>query len=227
MNVANFKKLVAGYVNRDAASFVVNGVDLLLEAINQAKLAAQREHDFFVMRSYGFIQTSQAGADFTTSVYPTPTITTALNVKRIRRVFTYATSGSVYIKNARYRLLSEEDWDQQLPVIDTTNLNIYSDTRLMVYLSGTNLYITNTSTLSWVYLTIFKILPDYVDADVGDFFTINGRDWLLLKSIQMLNFYLKEDQRVGISNSALQDRWNSLLTLDNSYNNYDGANALD
>ena len=62
MNFGEFKAMVAGYINRDQSLFVVGSVDLLADAINTAKMAAQRRYNFNQLKTFGFISTGATGA---------------------------------------------------------------------------------------------------------------------------------------------------------------------
>jgi hypothetical protein len=227
MNVDNFKLLVSGFMNRDAGSFILNSIDCLLESINMAKLTAQRDQDFNVMKGRAFLVTNADGADFTTAATVTPG-GIAVKVKRVRNAFTYSTTGGVYTRTAKFRWTTPESYEKdQLPSVATTS-SVYSPiTQQFIYVDGSKLFLTATAASTSLYLSSYNFLPDYVNGGAEDFFLDKGRDWMMLKTMQLLNFYLKEDQRVAISNSAVAAAWDSLLRYDNGLSNFDGANGLD
>lgn len=49
-----------------------------------------------------------------------------------------------------------------------------------------------------------------------DFFLDNCTDWMLYRSIQELNLFLKEDQRVVISAGMMKDAWDSVMDWDST-----------
>jgi hypothetical protein len=51
MTLANFKSMVCALVNRTQTELTVNSQDLVLLAMNDARRAAQRMHDFELNRT--------------------------------------------------------------------------------------------------------------------------------------------------------------------------------
>lgn len=64
-----FRAKIAAYMGRDASTFIVNGVDLILDAANTAKREAQRSIDFAYLRTQAdVIVDLTTGGDLTTAV---------------------------------------------------------------------------------------------------------------------------------------------------------------
>ena len=235
MNAGQFKTYVAAYINRDAAALVVGGVDLLLEAINDAKRAGQRDFDFPQLRGRAFIQTSYFGANLSTAVSNPEGTGTAVPIQHVYAAWRYApfTIGATndYIRTQKYEFMSEADMRNIIPALNDAikEPNILPITyKQRAYVRGTDFFLTGVTTPTWVWLDVISQLPDYsVDSDT-DFFLVDYRDWMLIKTIECLNFYLKEDSRVSISNAQMNLKWNSVLAHANRLTDgHDQANSLD
>ena len=61
-------------------------------------------------------------------------------------------------------------------------------------------------------------MPDYDAVTVTtDFFITNYISWMKLRALYQLNFYLKEDQRVNITQAALREAWDKVMALENNF----------
>lgn len=63
MNIGELKNLVAGYLKRKPYEFLVNDVDTLLIAINNARKTAERLHDFRYSESSVFLSIGSSGTN--------------------------------------------------------------------------------------------------------------------------------------------------------------------
>jgi hypothetical protein len=63
-----------------------------------------------------------------------------------------------------------------------------------------------------------KFLPDY-DGTTGtdDFFLTYHHDWLFVASLDYMNLFLKEDQRIQISSKKMEEAWNSVISYDETF----------
>ena len=69
MDIGTIKSVAAGYLQKAPADFVVNGVDLLLVALNNARKKAELLHDFNANRVNAQIQVDPInGVDISTAV---------------------------------------------------------------------------------------------------------------------------------------------------------------
>lgn len=203
MKLANFKSRVAAYLNRVASSFVSNGVDNLLEAINDARRSAQLRYDFNWLRKSGFITVPVAGTDWVVGVRTTPGGATPLRLKNIQEVWTYTGTSAPYLKNERWTLGngSGDVWDFPTP---------------RARVQGPQLFIDGATTSSSVMVIGPEWKVDLVDGNTDDFFLEYGTTWLLYQTIQNLNLYLKEDSRVQIADAVVQRAWVDFCAWDGS-----------
>jgi len=209
MNITEFKALVAGYANRSVASFVRDdGTDILLIAINEAKREGQLEHDFAATLVDGFITTGVDGAELSTTV-TTYGGATALDVKKLLRVWQCGGTGKrlkeipLQFQGVESRLRPSEDEE------DITAKRAWQ--------RGTKLFVSGFGVTTFL-IEVAKWMPDY-DASVvtTDFFITRYITWMKLRSLYQLNFYLKEDQRVNITQAALREAWDKVMALENNF----------
>jgi hypothetical protein len=221
MTFVNFKSLVAAYLNRKVTDFTVNGVDVIGDAVNDAKRVAQREHDFVKNRAIGFVTLSKSGTEIST--FKATPGGSALSVKKLLSVWLYDTTGGVYTRTAMMEPLASSELGYMLPgSVVSEAFTSFSTSARYFYQVGTKLYCTGVDTLDVMCEVVIK-QPDYaLDAD-EDFFLTDYKDWMLLKTVEQLNFFLKEDQRVQISQGAMAARWDSVMKQENNlvldYNN--------
>jgi hypothetical protein len=221
MTFVNFKSLVAAYLNRKVTDFTVNGVDVIGDAVNDAKRVAQREHDFVKNRAMGFVTLSKSGVDLST--FKATPGGSALSVKKVLSVWLYDTTGGVYTRTAQMEPLASGELGYMLPGSIVPGFITPSSTSARYfYQVGTKLYCTGVDTLD-VMCEVVITQPDYSGASDEDFFLVDYKDWMLLKTVEQLNFFLKEDQRVQISQGAMAARWDSVMKQENNlvldYNN--------
>jgi hypothetical protein len=221
MTITDFRVTAAAFMNRTTTDLTIGGVDLVLASMNMAKAYAQRVHDFKQARGVAFISTTDIGAELTTGAMTTYSGATVQPIKRVEGAWLYTLSGTTPRRaNPIEKLDFGEinDFFSPASTTDAVTTVPQSPISLRWYIQGTKLYLMGSSTAVSVWLDVFKLLPDYVAGDtVTDFFHVIGVDWLLLKTCDYLNIHMKEDQRVLISKSRLDEAWNTLLTHDESY----------
>ena len=208
-------------------------ISVLTQAINDAKRAAQREFDFRLSQVRGFINTSAFGNSLTnTTVDPTAISPTYINVLSVISAWRYATiatgpTTNDYIRTQKYNFIVERDLRNFIPprmdALKEPNILPVSY-KQRVYVKGNTIYCTgipNPVTVGGqvsIWIDVIQWLPDYVNPTDSDFFITLYTDWFVLKVIQQLNFYLKEDQRIQISAAIVAEKWNSVLALENRVN---------
>lgn len=214
MTFVNFKSLVAAYLNRKVSDFTVNGVDVIGDAVNDAKRVAQREHDFVKNRAMGFITLTKSGVEIS-SFKATPG-GSALSVKKLLSVWLYDTTDGVYTRKAQMEPLASSELGYMLPgsVVGgfVTSAQL---TAQYFYQVGTKVYCTGADSID-VMCEVVITQPDYASDSAEDFFLTDYKDWMLLKTVEQLNFFLKEDQRVQISQGAMAARWDSVMKQENN-----------
>lgn len=221
MTLGDFKKAVYAYIGREPgadttgsdASLVQHGVDLVLMALNQARLKAQREYDFEAMHGVYGAQINRYGTSLDSFV-TIPEGAVAQVMKNVTGVFEYTLSGSSVALGEAY------DFQDRGEIIRTGGRTI---DREYVYVRGRKLYLEPVDELTWVAVTGGAFLADLTNSDLTlstDFFLKYGYDWLLLATIRELNLLVKEDQRYNIPKGQLDDAWRSLIKFDYQNGNW-------
>lgn len=221
MTYANFKLAVQGFANRTTADLQQSTLDMILVASNMAKLEAQRRRKFKMARATGFIAASGAGTEISTMT-TAPGSGAAVNVRSIERLWLFATNGSTYSRARAVKMVSPEDVENYYPSANAGELNpaqVFDDPNtIRAFVMGTKLYVIGLGTATGVYLMadVVPMLADY-DGSNTDFFLTYHYDWLIAKTVDYLNIFLKEDQRVSISAAKLELAWTSVCSFDDEF----------
>lgn len=217
INFAQFKTLVANFVNRDPVSFVqgtgAGAINILDTVINGAKVRAQRDHDFVRTLGYAFGNLSLAGTNWETGLTDAPG-GTALSVRQILSAHKYLIDGANFYPGKSYEFSLSPTKNRVLSegVVHTDDSSLRGAGR--VYIEGSKIYLTGTTSPVSVMFAVSKWLPDYSGDSDTDFFLTDYSDWFLLECVKTLNFYLKEDQRANISANAVAERWSSVMSAE-------------
>lgn len=222
MTISNFKSLVAAYMNRSTASLTsVNSQDILLQAMNDARRAAQRDHAFEMLATEdAYLATSSSGANWQTAAKTTPAGATAILMRRVDEVWNYTTASAVatyYPRTTRIPYNQKGVFRRVLPTVDNTtitNPQQYTVQDRWAYSTGANLYLTNAGSSTIVKLIGIKWLDDLTGAEDPDIFLTYFTDWFKYATIAALNIYLKDSERFPIDVTILNAMWASVKTLD-------------
>lgn len=219
MTVADFKTRVAAVLNRNASLFVVGGVDNLLQAMNDARRAAQRDHSFQLCKRDVFLEVSPTGSTWTTCKATPSSGGTDVAMKRIDGVWQYAANGSQYLRTSYIDSGVLGDFRRSLPVYDTgfliaTNQPATWVRRTFWYTQGQQLFVTNLTANTWYLLEGVAWLDDLADGSSPDIFLTYFTDWLVYATIAALNVYLKDSERFPIDVNVTQRLWESVKQLD-------------
>lgn len=226
MTIANFKTFVEGWLNRSAGSFTVNGFDYLLQAMNDARRAAQRAHVFELLRTEdAYIATSAAGATWTTGCKTTPGGATSILMRRLDEIWQYSAgtidSTTCYLRTARIQFNTSGDLKRELPVQNgnfplIANQNQLWVQNMMGYAVGTKLYVTGTATTAANYKLVGIRWLDDLDSNSteDDPFLTYFTDWYRMATVMALNTYLKDSERFAIDVTLLSRAWESVKTFD-------------
>lgn len=218
MTYAEFATTVTAFMNR---TDLVGTPNLVMVCANMAKSYAQRKHNFKMARGRAFISSSIDGAELSTAT-ATPG-GSAVVIKKVEAAWLCATSGSNYRKGSRipfitlgdsklYYDVTSTDWAP--PAGDLTWLP--SENR--VFIQGTKIFLLSQTTAQPMLLDCILQVPDYSGATpTVDFFLTYHSDWLIAKTLDLLNIYIKDDQRVMISSSRLDDAWTSVISFDEDF----------
>lgn len=224
MTITEFKDVVSGFMLRSATSLVSpSGTDLLLLAANHAKKFAQRRHNFELSRLTATVVVipDPVGGDLAgTVLYGT---STPVRVKSIERAYLTDVGGQVYPIPIVTRAYVASHLRKAIDVgtVDTSDVPVSSPSTNpsdpMLVRQGNFVYLTTGITENTtVQLDIVKWLPDYSDTVTTDFLLDFCSDFMLYRAVTELNFFLKEDERVVISQKKLEEAWESVLSWDNS-----------
>lgn len=219
MNIGDLKNLIAGYLKKNPYDFLVNGVDTLLIAINNARRTAERLHDFKYSEA-SFILT-----------LPSASIGTMIpsSIKRVRRV-QLPIAGGDYIP---IEFMTQDEWLARLrrqagrTTYDSSlTLAQYgiSMENPVAYQRGQALFLVPASQFTFpinVKLDVVQFLQDYIDDTGEDFLTDNAPEYLQWQAIIESNKYWKEfvpRQEGGVEEPQqyADMAWQSLLEWDNS-----------
>lgn len=116
MNVGQIKSLIARYLDKEETEFVKNGVDLLLAAVNHARLQAERRHDFKHLWDYGklLIPSGEGGANLSSV---TDLSNASVRLKTPMQFYLRTTNGDMPIRTMKKSALSTlllERFDREL-----------------------------------------------------------------------------------------------------------------
>ena len=237
MNVADFKSRVAGFMSRNTADFVQGSVDQLLCAINDARRMAQQRYTFKRLSRDGFIRTSILGSDIALNGRVTPEDAGTLMVmKSIHGVYTFQSrsipAGTFYERTSELDYRKERELYADLPLgvpyasSQNNHLTQTNTGRGIAWMSGQSLY-TNSDTANYYSVKCTELLPDLAGSESSDFFITNAEHWLVFAAAQILNGFIKEDQRVVISNAAMQTAWENFTQFDADVASSDDGLDLD
>lgn len=236
MTIANFKALVESWLNRTTGSFTIGTTDCLLAAMNDARRAAQRAHNFELLRTNGcFLATSATGAAWTTGCKTTPGGATAILMKRIDSIWQYATTtiggSTVYLPTARIRFDTSGDLKRSLPVVDTGYYTVNQQTPftqdMFGYVIGTNLYVTTVTTSTNLMLFGIQWMDDLTGSESPDIFLTYFTDWFRIATVFFLNTYLKDNERFQIDEVQLAAAFKSMCAMDGDVANMGEVANLD
>lgn len=234
MTIANFKIMVAAYLNRTSASLVVSGVDLLLQAMNDARRGAQRAHVFELLRTEdAYLTTSMAGADWMTGCKTTPGGATAILMRRVDEVWNYGTSLSPstnYPRTTRIDFSYSGQFKRELPTADSQRIiypQDYAIANRMAYAVGNKLYVTSVDTSTTYKLVGVAWLDDLTGAETPDIFLTYYTDWFKYATLAALNIYLKDSERFPIDVNVMENLWSSVKAHDGTIANMGESVTLD
>ena len=225
---AQLRTAVAGFMQRDTTVFVRGDVDLLLVAVNNARLYAERRVDFELSKIDVVLPVVDLlnGADLSTAVLATD-LTTPVRVKKIITPF-IGLHGGAGPGNYPVDLWSRKKWNDRVKMrweaarpTDTEDYAFITDAPFVVVQDGSLVFITPPDSSAFtvnpfpLWFNVVRWLDPYVDGTENDFLLDNCFDWMMFYCISQLNFFLKEDERVNLSAKMLADTWDSLVKWNN------------
>ncbi len=228
MTFAAFRALVAAYMQRSESSFVVGSTNSLEHAINMARKWAEREHNFVRNRLQSQLTINIAnGTDISGMVLASDGVT-SVSVKALHKAFFPFDDGSGtfpvdIVSRAKHLERVQRHYEGAHSISTTTQQAVTPISYFNVVRLGDLLYVApgDASSLGGgttvvVTFDITKWLDDYSDDADTDFFLDECRDWLLLRTMWQLNFFLKEDVRVPVSQHLLNSAWHAVIAWDSN-----------
>jgi hypothetical protein len=203
--------------------------------MNMVKLDAQRRHNFKQLRGSGFISTSITGVQLSTATSDYAG-TTPLAFKYVESMWLPFLNGVTYYRGNRIPAMTIGDqklvhgtatqstvaYPATLPPNTATNQPM----NYRWFQNGTLVCVNGVFTASTFWIDGITQLSAYDGTTTtDDFFVLNNHDWLFLASLDYMNLFLKEDQRVQISTTKMERLWNSVCANDEQVT--EGAFDLD
>jgi hypothetical protein len=225
------KIAVAAFMHRQPASFLAGttSFDVLLKAMNNARLETERLIDFELSKvSVDLLNMSVVdGIDLVEArLHGTNELVNVKKIKKPYLAYTNAVNGLFPIG-----FTSQESWIARVqkhhemtspkdnaPSVATTAPFVLVQVGTRVFVVPPDATNLGGDTIN-VYLDVLRWLPKYVTGDEQDFLLENCFDWLMYRTIEELNFFLKEDERVQLSAGLVArsweavTRWNANLIL--------------
>jgi hypothetical protein len=231
---------VLNYTGRAAATFQPASVDNALAAINDSRRQAQQAYDWEQLKVVGAIKINgSSGAPWSYpsggyGPYTNDGGGTPLRLKQIDMVFNYTkdTQGNmqptnrITLDNSRwFRTLLPVNmgypFSQTYPQYPPFYYNTIPTQQMFAYVVGTQFYVNTANAPAWFMLFGQQALTDLTGNETSDFFIDNYQYWLLLATVQNLNNYIKEDARVALSQTQVNEAW-AKATFDDAKKGYQG-----
>lgn len=200
MDIGTIKAIAAGYLQKAPADFVVNGEDLLLHALNNARKSAELLHDFNSNRVRAQIQVDPTnGVNLSTAVLKGTS--DAVSLKEFITFYLSDTNGeiplyhhaqkslAVWMKernfNARGRYLSTE-----VRYPDDQYLRVLRIGPTEVYVHGSQVYIQPTqSTTTTLIIDGVKWMDEYTSDSDTDWMVEHGHNYLQWACVCEVNYF--------------------------------------
>lgn len=172
---------IAAYMHRQADVFLMNGQDMLLRAVNNAKNYAQREVDFEFAKKFAFMNDVSVvnGASFESGMLEFGTGNVIL-VKSIRRAFLQDSNSSgqipvAFISRDSYVDRLKRRYEDSLGSLRevTASAGFYTTFPLSVVQVGFTVYVTPANDTTFggattkLYFDVFRWLPDFTYTEVA------------------------------------------------------------
>ncbi len=228
----DLKSKIAGYLQLAVADLeAVNGIDLLLDAINRSHQYAQMQYDFELMRCSVDVSISLTSGVLFSPAHLHGT-TDYVTIKKIVRTYLAGESGGMRPINYSNREWVSNDlmfrWQgtqfsrqtvQPAPFgnIDTPAV-IQMGPHLYMYPADPD--VVGQSPVS-IVMDVYRYFPDYSEDDDNDFILEFGDDFLFWDSVCRLNFFSKEfvnrqEGNVSPPNKERDEAWADFVAWDGS-----------
>lgn len=183
IEIGTIRDTVAAYLKMPLANFIINGVDTLTIALNNARRTAERGHDFNYSQTNLNLVIASTGTDINTAVDPVSG--NIIGIKRIQNVSLPVIGGVLPIE-----FLSNDDWNARLrrqlgrmpynPNMDFRQLGI-ANQNPVCYQQGQSLFLVPSTQFTFpitAQLSVVQWMPDYVNNTDTDFFVQYAPEYL-------------------------------------------------
>lgn len=198
MQFSTLKSLVAGYLKQEVSDFTINGVDTLGVAINNARRAAERIHDFRYSETTASLSITANGASLTAAT--AVGWATLIPIKRVRRVSLPLAGGDhlpiefMTVDDYLARIRRQTGRTAYSPA-NTLAAQGVSFTNPVAYQQGQSLFLAPASQFTFpvtATLDVVQFLPDYSADTDHDFIMDEASEYLQWQAIVEGNKYWKE-----------------------------------
>lgn len=196
----------------------IGSVNLVTVAANMAKAEAQRRHNFKMARTTAYLTTNLDGVELS-EAKSSPDGATSVDIKVVEQAWLYGMNGSIPRRTRRIPSCTLGDLRQEYGTSSVNDLRSASSavmgSDIQWYIQGTKIYTLNGENTA-IALDVIQWMPEYTGSN-SDFFLKYHYDWLIMATVEKLNLFLKEDQRVAITNTKMEQAWKSVAYLDDIY----------
>ena len=212
---------------------------LMLQALNDARLKAERTHDWWLSYDVAYMSIAETGTLLSTAVAGFSSGApsgSAVSVKKVMKLFAYQSTTAYWVPG---QLLDEQgyhgliergdrgvgysgwEWPTTDNVVGQNLLQVFS-TRPTVYSVGPKMFLHNWSATTHLKLYVYKYLSAYsVIGASDDFLVTYASDWLMYEIALLFNLkrgtWLPRNEG-SLSPDELRGRrdeaWESLLLWD-------------
>lgn len=220
MTLGDMEQSVAAYLNQDLASFTVNGVNLVRQALDRASLSMQRRYNFAAAYTrQTFSMDLGTRNDFPDNVkkfdraWINADLTVAGPIPIINESAVARRSG--FFASGNGNML----WDPVLYYGYVSSLAlVVSGRTFYLFPTNANVPLASTTNLA-VDVDLYQWFPTYnlQTQDYTDFFLEVGPDCLLYRAVKELSFRKQSSapaQQLQLSAAMLEEAWQSLVAFD-------------
>lgn len=241
MTIGKLKSIIAGYMGQNAAGlpitvddFVINGVDLLLLALNNARKSAERIRSFRYaeINATLSIVSNAAGGNLATAVEAGTS--TLVTIREIDSVQLPDRVGNLF----SVEFMTNDEWNDRIkrqigragydPTLSLAEMGVYTENPI-AYQQGQKIFLYPAEQFSFpttVTMNIAQFMPDYTTNLDTDFFVKYAPDYLQWQGILEANKLFQQfvaRQEGTVDESAVkelaQNALSALLIWDDGINN--------
>lgn len=225
--------MVAAFMQRGEDSFIIGETNLLTQCANMSRRWAERQRNFEMSKVSAYLPSVHYtnGAPLSNVVLLSDKVT-KVSVKSILFAYLPFVPDATHAAGTMFPIdvISHEKFVERMQrhfegVYQRDQRSRTSQPRVGYFSAmrhGDYMFITPSDLDALggetvdLGLDIVKWLPDYVDDEDTDFLLEHCVDFMLFRTVVFLNLKLKEDERISISQKALDDSWQTVVCWDSS-----------